>query len=261
MNKPKNTPTSSLYSNSSRQRRQSLSVPFGSGSTFVPRQHHQVKMIEDNHGSSSSSNSKYSNHELVNNTGPGTGVYLSHPNPKGPAAAANKKTTTETTLTSSTSVMMRHIPNGLRRMLIRIVDQHCIEENKKALRMLNQDDNSSPSESTTLSEYDFLYLPVDFKRNSNMGYAFINFTTSVAAGRFYNAFENFCWRSSTFQSPKIFKISKDGLVRRFKNSYFRCETDEFLPVLFSPPRNGSTPGSFPSLVGKRPKTITRKRRG
>ncbi|KAI3964536.1 hypothetical protein MKX01_042464 [Papaver californicum] len=149
-------------------------------------------------------------------------------------------------------------------MLIRIVDQHCIDENKKAMRMSNHDDNSSPSDTTTLSEYDFLYLPVDFKRKSNLGYAFLNFTTCIAALRFYNAFENFCWKSSTFQSPKICRIcpariqGKDGLVGRFKNSYFRCETDEFLPVLYSPPRNGSTPGSFPSLVGKRPKT---KRRG
>ncbi|KAI3926744.1 hypothetical protein MKW92_023105, partial [Papaver armeniacum] len=51
---------------------------------------------------------------------------------------------------------------------------------------------------------------------------------------------------------------KDELVKKFKNSYFECDTDEFLPVSFSPPRNGSTPDSFPSLVGKRPK-ITRER--
>ncbi|KAI3917904.1 hypothetical protein MKW98_000138 [Papaver atlanticum] len=217
--KPKNTkskvtrkPKPSLSTNNSkRTRRPSSSIPFGSGTRFVPRQHHhQVKMIEDNHGSSYN---KYSSkHEVVNDT-------------------------------SS-------------------------DENRKALRMLyqddHQDDNSSLSESTTLSEYDFLYLPIDFKRKGNYGYAFLNFTTPVAAMRFYNAFNNFSWKDSIYQSPKVCKIcpakiqGKDELVKRFKNSYFDCDTDEFLPVSFSPPRNGSTPDSFPSLVGKRPK-IPRKR--
>ncbi|RZC54136.1 hypothetical protein C5167_012989 [Papaver somniferum] len=127
--------------------------------------------------------------------------------------------------------------------------------------MLNRDDQQ---ESTTLSEYDFLYLPIDFERKGNYGYAFLNFTTPVAAMRFYNAFNNFSWKDSIYESSKVCKIcaariqGKDELVKRFKNSYFECDTDEFLPVSFYPPRNGSTPDSFPSLVGKRPKTIRKR---
>ncbi|KAI3926743.1 hypothetical protein MKW92_023104, partial [Papaver armeniacum] len=87
-------------------RKPSSSIPFGSGTRFVPRQH-QVKMIEANDGSSYN---KYSKHEVVNDTSSGTGVYLCHPIPKG---TANKKTIRKTSPNISTSVMMRNIPNGL----------------------------------------------------------------------------------------------------------------------------------------------------
>ncbi|RZC73484.1 hypothetical protein C5167_048961 [Papaver somniferum] len=57
--------------------------------------------------------------------------------------------------------MMRSIPpppppppSISREMLMEIVDKHCIEENKKAMSNHHQDD--------ILSEYDFLYLPIDF---------------------------------------------------------------------------------------------------
>ncbi|KAI3969536.1 hypothetical protein MKX01_020097 [Papaver californicum] len=161
----------------------------------------------------------------------------------------------KTTSTTSTSVMMRNIPTSIsRRMLMEIiVDQHCIEENKKALAMLNHEDQDM-----ILSEYDFLYLPMDFVRRGNLGYAFINFTTSVAAMRFYKSFDNFSWKDSMFiETTKICKIcpsrlqGKDGHVGHFKNSYFKCDTDEFLPISFSPPRNGSTSRPLPTIVGKR----------
>ncbi|XP_026379445.1 protein MEI2-like 6 [Papaver somniferum] len=80
--------------------------------------------------------------------------------------------------------MMKNIPTSISRsMLMDIVDQHCIEENKKAITMSNHDDHQD----AILSEYDFLYLPMDFVRRANLGYAFVNFTTSVAAMRFYNS--------------------------------------------------------------------------
>ncbi|KAI3991497.1 hypothetical protein MKX01_006799 [Papaver californicum] len=158
------------------------------------------------------------------------------------------------TTTSSTSVMMRNIPTSIsRRMLMEIVDQHCIEENKKALTMLNHDEQDM-----ILSEYDFLYLPMDFVRRGNLGYAFLNFTTSVAAMRFCASFDNFSWKDSMYiDTPKICKIcpsriqGKDGHVGHFKNSYFKCDTDEFLPISFSPPRNGSTSRTLPTIVGNR----------
>ncbi|KAI3937626.1 hypothetical protein MKW92_001359 [Papaver armeniacum] len=159
----------------------------------------------------------------------------------------------KTTTTSSTSVMMRNIPSTIsRRMLIEIVDLHCIEENRKALAMLNHDG----LQDMIISEYDFLYLPIDFVSRSNLGYAFLNFTTSVAAMRFYKSFNNFSWKDSMFfDTPKICKIcpariqGKDGHVSHFKNKYFQCDTNKFLPVSFSPPRNGSTSRTLPTPIG------------
>ncbi|XP_026410288.1 protein MEI2-like 4 [Papaver somniferum] len=105
--------------------------------------------------------------------------------------STNKKTTK----TISTTVMMRILillslmmfclPKHSREMLMEIVDKHCIEENKKAMSNHHQDD--------ILSEYDFLYLPIDFMNTRNLGYAFVNFTTCIAAMRFYKSFDNLSW--------------------------------------------------------------------
>lgn len=44
---------------------------------------------------------------------------------------------------------------------------------------------------------------------------------------------------------------KEHLVKHFSGSNFVCETDEYLPVVFSPPRNGSTRLTKPRTIGKR----------
>lgn len=37
---------------------------------------------------------------------------------------------------------------------------------------------------------------------------------------------------------------KDALVRHFgRTTYYECDTDEYLPAVFSPPRDGSTAGA------------------
>ncbi|XP_026407692.1 protein terminal ear1-like [Papaver somniferum] len=153
---------------------------------------------------------------------------------------------------SNTSVMMRNIPPSIsREKLMEILDQHCIEENKKAMSNHHQD--------AILSEYDFLYLPIDFvMRRGNLGYAFVNFITCIAAMRFYKSFDKLSWKESMFiDSPKICEIcpariqGKDAHVGHFKRFYFKCDTDEFLPISFSPPRNGSTSRTLPTLHGQR----------
>ncbi|KAI3917903.1 hypothetical protein MKW98_000137, partial [Papaver atlanticum] len=95
-------------------------------------------------------------------------------------------------------------------------------------------------------------------RRANLGYGFVNFPSAIASIRFYKSFDDFSWKDSMFiNSPKICKIcpariqGKDAHLAPFKKSYFRCDTDEFLPVSFSPPRNGSTSRTLPSIVGKR----------
>ncbi|KAI3991425.1 hypothetical protein MKX01_006724 [Papaver californicum] len=89
--------------------------------------------------------------------------------------------------------------------------------------MSNHDDHQE----TILSEYDFLYLPIDFVRRGYLGYAFVNLTTSIAAMRFCKSFNNLSWKDSMFiDSPKICKIcparvqGKDAHVRHFKIFYF-----------------------------------------
>ncbi|XP_058099977.1 protein terminal ear1 homolog [Magnolia sinica] len=145
-----------------------------------------------------------------------------------------------------TTVMIKNIPNRYSRsMLLELLDRHCAEENEKAQM------DSDPS----LSEYDFVYLPIDFKNKCNLGYAFVNFTTTKAAARLYKSMNKFKW--AVFDSRKICEIfyariqGKDALVEHFQNSFFKCDSDEFLPVLLSPPRNGSTSRTVPSVIGRR----------
>ncbi|XP_077214030.1 uncharacterized protein LOC143848858 [Tasmannia lanceolata] len=149
-------------------------------------------------------------------------------------------------LEGRTTVMIKNIPNRYsREMLLDLLDKHCIEENEKA--HLASDSN--------LSEYDFLYLPIDFKNKCNLGYAFVNFTNATAALRLYNSYHNHKW--VVFDSKKICEITyariqgKKSLVDHFRNSSFPCDSDEFLPILLTPPRNGSTSCPSPNLIGTR----------
>lgn len=104
-------------------------------------------------------------------------------------------------------------------MLIELLDEHCAKENEKAQLL-----DSAPS------QYDFVYLPIDFKsvqvdtitcsltcislannedggktsthRNGcNLGYAFVNFTTAAAARRLYGGMHRHEWK--VFGSKKI----------------------------------------------------------
>ncbi|KAL3641322.1 hypothetical protein CASFOL_016290 [Castilleja foliolosa] len=101
-------------------------------------------------------------------------------------------------------------------------------------------------------EYDFLYLPMDFRKKDNLGYAFVNFTTSVAAQKFKDILQGYKWASfycqgRLFTSKKVCVITwariqgvtgVKALVERFKNSSFQCDRLDYLPVILDPPRNG-----------------------
>ncbi|XAR62618.1 hypothetical protein NMG60_11017449 [Bertholletia excelsa] len=100
-------------------------------------------------------------------------------------------------------------------------------------------------------EYDFLYLPMDFGSKDNLGYAFVNFTTASAAEKVRAVLQGYKWDDFTDSygcrrySRKICETSwakiqgKDELEKHFKDSKFCCRNKEYLPVVFSPPRDGS----------------------
>ncbi|KAJ9146347.1 hypothetical protein P3X46_028626 [Hevea brasiliensis] len=177
--------------------------------------------------------------------GAGIGSKLDEKVDGGDGVLSSSLSDNEIELDGKTSLMIRNIPNQLgRHDLLRILDKHCLEENRKAKLQ------SDPLK----SEYDFLYLPMDFRNRANYGYAFVNFTSVVAASRFCKSFHKYKWEVSV--NKKTCEIScaviqgKEALKNQFKNSIFHCHTNGYLPVVLSPPRDGLV-RSKPILVGRR----------
>ncbi|KAI3464459.1 hypothetical protein Pfo_021122 [Paulownia fortunei] len=140
---------------------------------------------------------------------------------------------------SNTTVMIKNIPNQLRRdFMLKFLDDYC-----KAYSL----------------EYDFLYLPMDFRKKNNLGYAFANFTTAGAAFKFKKILQNFKWEmvytdGRPITSKKICEITwarvqgKEALIKKFEHSSFTCDRLDFLPVVLDPPRNGSDPNPSPPVI-------------
>lgn len=90
------------------------------------------------------------------------------------------------------------------------------------------------------AEYDFVYVPIDFKSANGFGYAFVNMTSHKAACRFMKHFTGFTqWR---FESSKVAEVTwsspsqgYDAHVERYRNSPVMHEAvpDEFKPAMFS----------------------------
>ncbi|PIA30344.1 hypothetical protein AQUCO_05600049v1 [Aquilegia coerulea] len=130
-----------------------------------------------------------------------------------------------------TTVMIKNIPNKYsQKLLLNMLDNHCINC------------NAHITDNQPLSSYDFVYLPIDFNNKCNVGYGFVNMTSPEATLRLYKGFNKQHWE--VFNSRKICEVSYarlqglEALKDHFKNSKFACETDDYLPVLFSPPRDG-----------------------
>ncbi|VAH83204.1 unnamed protein product [Triticum turgidum subsp. durum] len=159
---------------------------------------------------------------------------------KQPAAAADSNATTAADTDTQeaetrTTVMIRNIPNKYsQKLLLNMLDNHCIEYNKKI--------DAGEGGGEPFSSYDFLYLPIDFNNKCNVGYGFVNLTTPEAAVRLYKAFHKQPWE--VYNSRKICQVTYarvqglEALKDHFKNSKFPCDSDEYLPVVFSPPRDG-----------------------
>lgn len=114
-----------------------------------------------------------------------------------------------------TTVMLRNVPNDYTRTML--------------LELLDKD---------YLGQYNFVYLPIDFKSGSSLGYAFVNFASSEQARRFKVELQGFAdWAVA---SSKVCSVSWSspfqGLaahLERFRNSPVMHETvpDEHKPVL------------------------------
>ncbi|KAJ8451576.1 hypothetical protein Cgig2_018210 [Carnegiea gigantea] len=134
-----------------------------------------------------------------------------------------------------TTLMIKNIPNKYsQKLLLNMLDNHCIHCNEQI--------TSAAGENQPFSSYDFLYLPIDFNNKCNVGYGFVNMTSPEATLRLYKAFHHQHWE--VFNSRKICEVTYarvqglEALKEHFKNSKFGCQNDEYLPVVFSPPRDG-----------------------
>ncbi|XP_058194210.1 protein terminal ear1-like [Rhododendron vialii] len=145
---------------------------------------------------------------------------------------------------SRTTVMIKNIPNKYsQKLLLNMLDNHCIHCNENI------------ADGGPLSSYDFLYLPIDFVNKCNVGYGFVNMTSPEATLRLYKAFHHQNW--VVFNSKKICEVTyarlqgAEALKEHFRNSKFPGEADEYLPVVFSPPRDGSSQLTDPTpIVGR-----------
>ncbi|XP_043703921.1 protein terminal ear1-like [Telopea speciosissima] len=146
-----------------------------------------------------------------------------------------------------TTVMIKNIPNKYsQKLLLNMLDNHCIHCNEQIA-----DGDGQP-----FASYDFVYLPIDFNNKCNVGYGFVNLTSPQAALRLYRAFHMQSWE--VFNSRKICQVTYarlqglKALKEHFRNSQFACEIGEYLPVVFSPPRDGKQL-TEPVTIGGQPK--------
>ena len=88
-------------------------------------------------------------------------------------------------------------------------------------------------------KYDFVYLPCDFYRDANLGYAFVNMVDSKAVDELWKIFHGFAdWALPT---AKVCEVSWSGPhqgfkahIERYRNSpvMHRSVPDEYKPVMF-----------------------------
>ncbi|KAL9623254.1 MAG: hypothetical protein Q9160_002360 [Pyrenula sp. 1 TL-2023] len=118
-----------------------------------------------------------------------------------------------------TTIMLRNIPNKVTHSMLKLI--------------LDQ---------TSLGQYDFMYLRIDFANNCNVGYAFINFADPIHIVAFATARAGQRWNA--FNSDKVAEISyatiqgKDCLVSKFRNSSVMLEQPDYRPKLY---RTGNGP--------------------
>jgi len=85
-------------------------------------------------------------------------------------------------------------------------------------------------------QYDFFYLPIDFKNKCNVGYAFINFIDPSSIAHFYQDFNQRKW--DRFNSEKVCRLAyariqgKTAFIEHFRNSSLMYEDESCRPLIF-----------------------------
>jgi len=144
--------------------------------------------------------------------------------PQADPQVETKQTGTKTSAASGssaadrTTVLLQNLPLNYRRpMLLRMLDAEGFR-----------------------NEYDFVYLPMDFRTRAGFGYAFINLVSPSSVSRFWHTFDGY--KKWVFPSAKVCRVSwsvpHQGLkahIKRYRNSPLMHESvpDEYKPVLFS----------------------------
>jgi len=122
-------------------------------------------------------------------------------------------------------------------------EQQAEGEEGNTLMLQNLDGNILRSEVQAMlddeglaGEYDFLYVPIDFKTRVNLGYAIINFVTTDAAAAFRKAFDG----RVAVNTPIT---GLDSLLQRYRNSpvMHPAVPDEYRPVVFRAGRRTDFP--------------------
>ncbi|CAJ1396725.1 unnamed protein product [Effrenium voratum] len=116
-----------------------------------------------------------------------------------------------------TTVMMRNLPNNYTRDMF--------------LNMLNSNGFEA--------RYDFIYLPFDFGRYANLGYAFVNLVDDKAVRQFWRVFQGFTdWVLPTAKVCAVtWSSPHQGLeahVERYRNSpvMHKSVPSEYKPLIF-----------------------------
>ncbi|KAK9821128.1 hypothetical protein WJX81_004114 [Elliptochloris bilobata] len=117
--------------------------------------------------------------------------------------------------TARTTVMIKNVPNKYtQRMLLDTFDRRF------------------------RGEYDFFYLPIDYKNKCNLGYCFMNFMNAELTAECYEEFHQKRWEE--FNSKKVAEVCYakvqgcNGCIEHFKNAKFPCLDVDCLPLVFVP---------------------------
>lgn len=151
---------------------------------------------------------------VVNNRG---GTFSSHSTqPSTPTLFAPPSSVSTEGRDDRTTVMLRNIPN------------------KYTQRMLLEEVNTMGFE----GQYDFFYLPIDYRNKCNVGYCFVSFTANETARRFIAKLSGY--KLPGFNSQKICEVSwarVQGLkanIQHYRNSPVNSiNIPEYRPLLFA----------------------------